>query len=720
LAVFRHGERRMTRPAVTRPAGGPLFGAAYYPEYVPDRGIDLDLDLMASAGFSVIRVGESVWSTWEPRDGEFDVKWLSPVLDGAADRGIGVVLGMPTYAVPPWFRRAYPELALELATGRPVPYGGRQDVDYSHPTFRSYAGRLVRAILTEHAQHPAVIGFQVDNEPGWRLIHNDGAFAAFVAQLRTAYGSVDRLNEAWGLTYWSHRLSDWADLWRPDGNTTPSYDLAWRRFQASLTTDFIEWQAGIVREYASPRQFVTSCLAVGRAGVHPALLARPLDVVGVNIYFPMQDALHRPHSTRTAQWGKPFWADAPGVWSLVRQLDVSRAIRQERFLVTETHATSIGESWVNFPPFAGQLRQVAWTMIARGARMVEYWQWQTLDAGHETYWGGILGHSRTPGRVYTEVAAIGREFGAAAAALDGLLPDADVLLVHSMDSKWALEFAPPLPEPGGEDGDPSSYDRIFDAYYRALFDGGWQIDVVFDDDLPDARQAAERWPTLVLPAVYVADDEQLSWYADYAAAGGHLVLGFHPGYVDREARPRAELAPGPLRAAAGVSFAEFSTIAGRVPVRSDLLSLDDSAVALGWADALELEGAQALAWYDHPHLGRWPAITTHAHGAGRVTCVGTMPDEGVGAALAHWLADDRLVSGRWGWLPPSVTVSSARSSRGRLWFCHNWAWQATRVTVPVVLVDLLSGEALAAGSPLALGPWDTRVLVERPVNEEGQ
>src|SRR5882724_11293271 len=98
----------------------PLFGAAYYPEYVPDRGIDVDLDLMVAAGFSVIRVGESVWSTWEPRDGEFDVKWLTPVLDGAAERGIGVLLGTPTYAIPPWLRRAYPELALEIATGEPV------------------------------------------------------------------------------------------------------------------------------------------------------------------------------------------------------------------------------------------------------------------------------------------------------------------------------------------------------------------------------------------------------------------------------------------------------------------------------------------------------------------------------------------------------------------------------------------------------------------------
>ena len=70
---------------------------------------------MADAGFTVIRVGESVWSTWEPENGRFELDWLQPVLDGAPARGISVVLGTPTYAVPPWLARQYPEIAGERA-----------------------------------------------------------------------------------------------------------------------------------------------------------------------------------------------------------------------------------------------------------------------------------------------------------------------------------------------------------------------------------------------------------------------------------------------------------------------------------------------------------------------------------------------------------------------------------------------------------------------------
>src|SRR3954470_22374268 len=95
-----------------------LFGAAYYHEYQPSPRLETDLDLMAAAGFTVIRVGESVWSTWEPEDGVFDLEWLHPVLEGAHRRGIGVILGTATYAVPMWLARLYPEIAGETAAGQ--------------------------------------------------------------------------------------------------------------------------------------------------------------------------------------------------------------------------------------------------------------------------------------------------------------------------------------------------------------------------------------------------------------------------------------------------------------------------------------------------------------------------------------------------------------------------------------------------------------------------
>ncbi|HOB81173.1 MAG TPA: beta-galactosidase trimerization domain-containing protein, partial [Ornithinibacter sp.] len=47
--------------------------------------------------------------------------------------------------------------------------------------------------------------------------------------------------------------------------------------------------------------------------------------------------------------------------------------------------------------------------------------------------------------------------------------------------------------------------------------------------------------------------------------------------------------------------------------------------------------ADVLARYVHPQLGRFPAVTTRAHGLGRVTYVGTVPDRTLGADLVRHL-----------------------------------------------------------------------------------
>jgi len=696
-----------------------LFGAAYYAEYQPYERLTTDLDLMAEAGFSVIRVGESVWSTWEPEDGRFELDWLQPVLDEAHARDISVIIGTPTYAVPPWLRRKYPETAAHRATGRPAPYGGRQDADFSHPAFRYLAERVIRKIVPRYADHPAVIGWQVDNEPGIEILHNPAVFQGFVDHVRTTYGDVAALNDRWGLTYWSHRISEWSQLWTPDGNTTPSYDLAWRRYQADLTTDFIGWQARIVRELAAPGQFVTTCIDLGRRALDEVALASQLDVAATNIYFPMQDGLRHPAPADPSAAGRPWWLPWAGAWALYLKSDLSYGIRREPFLVTETHAQSIGESHVNYPAYDGQWRQAVWAMVARGASAIEYWHWHTLHFGLETHWGGVLGHSLQPGRCYEELSRAGAELQQAGDVLAGLEPEAEVAILYSLESKWALEFQPPIA--AGTSGDPDrlAYDRVVATLYQGLFDAGLQAAVLSPRQLgTDAASLAARWPVLVVPALYVASDELLELLEQYAHHGGHLLLTFRSGYADEDARPRPQVMPGVLREAVGAHYLEYTNLAEPVRVTGPDGGFDGRATA--WADALVPDTAKPLATYDHPHLGRWPAAVTNEHGTGRVTYLGTLPDAALARQLARWVAKTTLPEDPWRARPASVTVTGARAADGRrLRFVSNWSWEAAPVRLPVPAMDLLSGEALEAGSEFSLGAWDVRVFVERDTGITG-
>ncbi|MGW3295766.1 beta-galactosidase [Streptomyces xiamenensis] len=691
-----------------------LFGAAYYHEYQPTPRLDEDLDLMAAAHFTVIRVGESVWSTWEPENGAFDLDWLLPVLDGAHRRGIQVILGTPTYAAPPWLARAYPEINTERRTGQRAGWGARQEIDYTHPAFLFHAERVIRKIIERYAGHPAVIGFQVDNEPGNEIFHNHGVFQRFTDHLRHRYGTVEELNRAWGLTYWSHRLSTWADLWTPDGNAQPQYALAWRRFQDSLTTEFIGWQADIVREYARPGQFVTTCISYERPGVRDDALTARLDVTAGNPYYRMQDSLQLPPDPREP--GQTWTTH--GTWALYATADRMYASRQEPFLVTETNAQAIGPTWINEPAYDGQWRQAAWALVSRGATMIEYWHWHTLHYGAETFWGGILPHSQEPGRTYEQLAALGAEFDRAGELVAALTPDADLALLYSVDSKWALTEHPML---AAEDGGPDrrSYQTVLESFQRGAFDSGLQARLIHPGQLftQDPAAYARTQPVLVAAALMTADDDQLRWLREYAAAGGHLVLGIHTGYGDEEARARTERKPAHLGEAAGVRYYEFSTLRTPLPVHapdSSPLRLPEHATATRWADGLRVDDAQVLAAYRHPHFSRWPAVTTRAHGAGRITYVGTVPDPALAAAVLEWAAAQSPgPHGAWRPAADTQTVTGATAGDGtRLRFVHNWSFTPSTFPLPAAARDVLSGKELAAGTALDLGPWDVRVLAE--------
>ena len=89
-----------------------LYGVAYYPEYMPYDRLDKDVELMQKAGITVVRVGESTWSTWEPHDGDFQFAWMQRVLDRLHQAGIKAILGTPTYSIPTWLYKEHPEIVV--------------------------------------------------------------------------------------------------------------------------------------------------------------------------------------------------------------------------------------------------------------------------------------------------------------------------------------------------------------------------------------------------------------------------------------------------------------------------------------------------------------------------------------------------------------------------------------------------------------------------------
>ena len=79
-----------------------LYGAAFYEEYMPQDRLEKDVQLMKQAGITVVRVGESTWSRLGAGGRPFRIRLDGSHVDRLAQAHIRVIMGTPTYSIPPW------------------------------------------------------------------------------------------------------------------------------------------------------------------------------------------------------------------------------------------------------------------------------------------------------------------------------------------------------------------------------------------------------------------------------------------------------------------------------------------------------------------------------------------------------------------------------------------------------------------------------------------
>jgi beta-galactosidase len=321
----------------------------------------------------------------------------------------------------------------------------------------------------------------------------------------------------------------------------------------------------------------------------------------------------------------------------------------------------------------------------------------------------VLPHSGIPGRAYHEIARTGQELREAGGAFSTAEPDYDIAVLYDSDSKFALSTQGPLR--GDALVDPDSYRHIVAAFCRGIFDAKRQQRLVRPQHLlpsrggeHDAADAAARYRVLIAAAFYTAADEDLDFLISYAQAGGHLVVGPRTGYGDEEGRARTEQAPARITDAAGVWYDEMTSLPSPVPAVGLL-----HGAATGFAEGLVASDVEVLARYQHPHLGRWAAVTTKAVGAGRITVVGTVPDQDLAADLARWLTPHAVD----GWTTDdSVTVSTSTdtSAATRLHVVHNWSWDEATASPSAAMTDVLGGECYPSGEKITFRAWDVRLF----------
>lgn len=657
------------------------YGAAYYHEYMPEERLEKDVELMKKAGVTVVRIGESTWSSWEPAEGRFEYAYIDRVVEAMHKAGIKVILGTPTYSIPPWLFYKHPEILVTHLDGRKATYGIRQNMDISHPVYRYYCERIIRNILARYKDHPAVIGYQIDNETSPYGAAGPLVQKNFVEYLKRKYRTVDVLNRAWGFVYWGQLVQDWDEFPPRDGILNPGYKLEWERFQRERVTDFLAWQAKIVNEYKRKDQFITHDFSGGaHTDIDQWAIARHLDIAAVNPYYDVQDRLDGHSATFTG--------------------DVARSLKMGNFLVTETNAQTIGwDSKGQFPPYDGQLRMNVYGHIADGANMVSYWHWHSLHYGQETYWKGILSHDLEPNRVYEEFSRTAQELARVGPRLANLERRNRVGLLFSIDSHHGIQFMP--------FSDRVNYQTLLRQFHRTLY----LLNVGVDFVTPESDWSP--YQVLLVPPLYVAPDAVLEKIVAFVRGGGHVIATLKSGFTNEFNTVRHTMMPGPLRPAAGFRYQEFSTLREPLALRDDPFRAGGENRVSEWAELLIPESAQPLAFYDHPFFSRYPAITRNAFGKGTFTYEGTVLSDALQRAVVLDVLTRAGLTGPDQKLPAPVRVKHGEARGKRLHFYFNYSpAQQTFLYSYGSATDLLAGRTVPSGATLKLAPWDVAVLEE--------
>lgn len=662
-----------------------LFGAAYYSEYLPYERIEEDMKMMVKAGMNTIRIAESTWSTLEPFDDVYDFTHLDKMLAAAKKYGLSVIVGTPTYAIPSWLYKKYPDI-LAVTKDGPSLYGHRQNMDITHPGYRFHCERIIRKLMEHVCGEPHVIGYQLDNETKSYGTAGERPQAMFLEYLKGKYTDINEFNREFGLDYWSNRINCWEDFTDIRGTINQSLAGEYARFQRMLVTDFLNWQSEIVSEYARPEQFITQNFdfdwSLGHStGLQPEVdqfkAAACMSVAGADIYHPSQGNLTGAEITICG--------------------NIARALKKDNYLILETQA----QGNIEWLPYPGQLRLQAYSHIANGSNSVMYWHWHSLHNAIESYWKGVLSHDFSENTVYREACVIGNEWKKIGKHLQNIKKENTIALLLDNHSLTGLQqFTLPS-------ATTYSYNHVMRWLADTLYCMNLEYDVISSEE-----SDFSSYDFVIVPALYSASEQLLTALNDYVKAGGHLIATFKSGFSDEHLKIYPYVQPHIIKECLGIHYDQYTYPQDVKLSFSNPKLCPTGCAATDWMELVTADTASITAAYDHPSRKGYAAVTENKFGKGSAMYLACMFDRNI---LTKVLADYFSCNGVI--LPeqtfPVIRKTGINSFGKKLTYLFNFS---DKIQTPVFDgrdgIELISEKEVHYHDTLMLNAWDLCIVEE--------
>lgn len=609
---------------LTENGRGIAFGGDYNPDQWSEETWDDDVRLMKKAGVNTVALAIFSWDRIQPQENRWDFGWLDRIIDKLGKAGIATDLASATATAPLWLYEKHPEVLPCDKFGHPVNAGSRQSWSPTSPVFKEYALTLCRKLAERYGTNPYVTAWHMGNEYGWnnREDYSDNALEAFRAWCRRKYGTIDALNQAWGTTFWGQEMNDFDEVLIPrfmgaDSMVNPGQKLDFERFGNDMLLDFYKAERDAIAEICPDKPFTTNFMvSTDQCCMDYADWANEVNFVSNDHYFHEGGEMHLDELACSDALMDSFALGKP--WYVME------------------HSTSAVQ-WkpLNMRKRKGETVRDSLAHVAMGADAINFFQWRASAFGAESFHSAMVPHAGEDTKLFRQVCELGETLRTLAdAGVQGSeLERSDTAILFSAESEWATR-SQTLPS--------MKLNHWHDVrdWYRAFLDAGTRADIV------PLKYDWSDYKTVVLPTVLMLSAVDTRRLADFAAAGGRVVVGYATGLIDENFHTWLGGYPGAgnglLRDMLGIRGEEFNILGSGVEGEPEAIrlgaggevALEDAAALNGattrlWQNDVTVTGdrTQVLAMYAGEEADEWEldgmaAVTRNSYGAGEAYFVG--------------------------------------------------------------------------------------------------
>ncbi len=609
---------------LTENGRGIAFGGDYNPDQWSEETWDDDVRLMKKAGVNTVALAIFSWDRIQPQENRWDFGWLDRIIDKLGKAGIATDLASATATAPLWLYEKHPEVLPCDKFGHPVNAGSRQSWSPTSPVFKEYALTLCRKLAERYGANPYVTAWHMGNEYGWnnRNDYSDNALNAFRLWCERKYGTIGALNQAWGTTFWGQEMNSFDEVLIPrfmgaDSMVNPGQKLDFERFGNDMLLDFYKAERDAIAEICPDKPFTTNFMvSTDQCCMDYADWANEVNFVSNDHYFHEGGEMHLDELACSDALMDSFALGKP--WYVME------------------HSTSAVQ-WkpLNMRKRKGETVRDSLAHVAMGADAINFFQWRASAFGAESFHSAMVPHAGEDTKLFRQVCELGETLRTLAdAGVQGSeLERSDTAILFSAESEWATrsETLPSMKL--------NHWHDVRD-WYRAFLNAGSRADIV------PLKYDWSDYKTVVLPTVLMLSAVDTRRLADFAAAGGRVVVGYATGLIDENFHTWLGGYPGAgnglLRDMLGIRGEEFNILGSGVEGEPEAIrlgaggevALEDAAALNGattrlWQNDVTVTGdrTQVLAMYAGEEADEWEldgmaAVTRNPYGAGEAYFVG--------------------------------------------------------------------------------------------------